>query len=658
LAARHLINEDGEPFEEDELEALTRELDSLPAEERTEFRNRNAEAIAEHPATKILIVAGPGTGKSTIFKQRVLFWLGQDKDAKILALSFVRKLVADLHADIQGDAKLTDAQKKQVDVFTLHRYARSIVEQNRGTKEWKFAPHFRIIGQEWKGVVWGDALSFAGQRDHNSYSWKKFETQVYNDEFDDAAAWKELKKTYFTLCRFYNAAGFSDLILRARQALAENPDLNQHHCFIFDEYQDFNAAEERLLEQITDAADGTLIVGDDDQVLYETLKSGRASLIRAIYTSTDVVNAMLPFCGRCDFHIARVASHFIKQDGDKECIEKIYLPMTEPGGTKKVQIVGCAQPSTAVDYVRKFIEDHKAEIDQRRKDLAQGNSKDAFLLILSPSKKVDFYKLHDAKDELFDLIKPYQEERKEFSDDYYRVLNYYALARYPNDNFSFRKVLYHEGVKADDLLPLLQTCIADSKSFAVLGTDITKAALERAEAVRDILDSNGAVADKVTLLQEFIEIEDTARLCRDLEKSAIDQARVEAIQHQDEEEAELEETAVKQMAAVELLTIVGAKGLSAEHVIVIGFDNVNMGWITRNAFYVAMTRARRSLHIVTALKAGGAARPHKYLDDFPDENVEFSKYTKGTHTLTAFGDRGEFTNYLGFLAKQGGRGRR
>ena len=185
MAARHLINEDGKPFDEDELEALTDELDSLTPAQRTEFRNRNAEAIAKHPATKILIVAGPGTGKSTIFKQRVLFWLEQDNDAKILALSFVRKLVADLHADIQSDTKLIDAQKKQVDVFTLHKYARSIVEQNHGTKEWNFAPHFRIIGQQWKGVVWGDVLSLAGQEDHKTYSWKEFETQLYNDEFDE-----------------------------------------------------------------------------------------------------------------------------------------------------------------------------------------------------------------------------------------------------------------------------------------------------------------------------------------------------------------------------------------------------------------------------------------------------------------------------------------
>ena len=56
------------------------------------------------------------------------------------------------------------------------------------------------------------------------------------------------------------------------------------------------------------------------------------------------------------------------------------------------------------------------------------------------------------------------------------------------------------------------------------------------------------------------------------------------------------------MSAVELMTIVGSKGLSADHVIIIGFDNVNMSWVTRNAFFVATTRARRSVHLMTALR--------------------------------------------------------
>jgi hypothetical protein len=68
---------------------------------------------------------------------------------------------------------------------------------------------------------------------------------------------------------------------------------------------------------------------------------------------------MLAFCGRCDFHITKAASHFIRLRGDAETITKIYLPITEAAGSKKVQVVGCATPGTAVDYIRKFVEENK-----------------------------------------------------------------------------------------------------------------------------------------------------------------------------------------------------------------------------------------------------------------------------------------------------------
>ncbi len=160
---------------------------------------------------------------------------------------------------------------------------------------------------------------------------------------------------------------------------------------------------------------------------------------------------------------------------------------------------------------------------------------------------------------------------------------------------------------------------------------------------------------KVEALGKQIRIADPALLRGDLEKDPIDKEQIDSIEHQEEEQAELEEIEVKQMSAVELMTIVGSKGLSADHVIIIGFDNVNMGWVTRNAFYVAMTRARKSLHVITALKAGGAARPHGFLARLPDANLEFSRYTKGKRTQVVLGSRTELIRYLQFLATQGRR---
>ena len=592
MPIRYLINPDGAPFNADELDALTGQLNALNDDERKKLRNENASAIASHDAAAILIVAGPGTRKSTLFKQRIVHWLNQSPAARILALSFVRKLVADLNADIETDSSLTDKQRKQVDVYTLHKYARSVVERNGGTREWKFEAHLRIIVEPWKTVVWSDVLIFSGLDDSAQYTWRNFEKQLHDGEFDQSAEWKSLKKSYFELCRFYNAVGFADLIIRATDALAENPKLNEHQFFVIDEYQDFNAAEEKFLEQITGETKGKLIVGDDDQVLYETLKSGKASLIRAIYADHAVVNAMLPFCGRCDFHITCAADYFIKQKPDPESIKKIYLPIAGVGASQKVQVVACATPGTAVGYIRTFVESHKKEIEKRQEVLAKGEAKDAYLLILSPSKAVNFYKAKGAREDLLALIKPYSERVRAYSDDYYMVLNYYALAKFPANNFTFRKVLYHEGIDAENVASILKACLQKNIPLSSLKDDTVKAVLAKASAVQKILDSQLSADDKVKALAKEIAITNADMLQKDLEKERIDDELVHAVEHQEDEDAELEEIQVRPMSTIELMTIVNSKGLSADHVIVIGFDDVNMKWITRNAFFVAMTRAR------------------------------------------------------------------
>jgi hypothetical protein len=58
------------------------------------------------------------------------------------------------------------------------------------------------------------------------------------------------------------------------------------------------------------------------------------------------------------------------------------------------------------------------------------------------------------------------------------------------------------------------------------------------------LDSKEPINKKVEALIGHIQINDVKLLQRDLERHAIDRQRIEAIEHQDEEEAELEEIQV------------------------------------------------------------------------------------------------------------------
>jgi superfamily I DNA/RNA helicase len=189
-------------------------------------------------------------------------------------------------------------------------------------------------------------------------------------------------------------------------------------------------------------------------------------------------------------------------------------------------------------------------------------------------------------------------------------------------------VLHHEGINPESVAALLQACLEKKIPFSSLSHDTIKAILTKASVVRGILESQLSIDDKVTALAKEITFASVDLLKKDLEKKRVDEELVRAIEHQEDEDAEWEEIQVRPMSAIELMTIVGSKGLSADHVIIVGFDDVNMKWVTRNAFFVAMSRARRSLHVLTTLGAGGATEPHKLLTRLPDSNLEFCKYTK------------------------------
>lgn len=655
----YLISSNGRPFDSEKLKAVNDSLDKLSDEKRTEFRNENALAIAQDRSERMLIVSGPGTGKSTIFKQRIDYWLQASPLARVLALSFVKKLVVDLKSDIQGDDRLKEEQKERVDVLTLHGYARSVVERNHGILRLQFKPHLRIIDGYWQEMVWQDAMLVSGLAGSEEYAWWEFKKQLYDSGFLPSEQWKSLRRNYYAICKYYNAAGFADLIIHARVALSENAALKEHEYFIIDEFQDFNKAEEMLINELTSGAIGVLTVGDDDQVLYDKLKSGRASIIRGAYRDESLTNAMLPFCSRSVFHIAKTASYFIQQKQEANQIEKIYLPLSTDASCSKVQMIACSDPLAAVDYIAKFVSENRSEIEARKDALSHGTAKDPFLLILTPSRELKFYASKnprkDARESLRKIVAEFAQEEKKFSEDYYKTITYYSLAKYPDSNYTFRKVLSYE-VDLDIILPMIKAGLETEVDFFQMKDDIVATLLAKCNRVKAIIDSDGSTDEKVEKIKGEIVLSNADALRKDLERQSFDESALQSFEYEEEERAELEELKASQMSAIELMSITGSKGLSADHVIIIGFDDVNMSWVTRNAFYVGLTRARKSLHIITAASAGGAQYPHDFLDDLPVDHLEFHKYVRSAHQKTALATRDDFKRYfrgLNYAKSQG-----
>jgi superfamily I DNA/RNA helicase len=202
-------------------------------------RKKYAEAVIKSPSQKKLIIAGPGTGKTYIFKS--LFGkIRRASGEKGLVLTFIKNLVADLKVELAGLAK----------VSTFHAFCKSIVHSFKNDRFEYYPNILKLIEKDF------DILEL----DKNNN--EDIERCFFGLKSD------EVIKSTLKIGDYYNAAGHSDSVYRVVRYYEAYPNrIPNYPLIVFDEYQDFNFLETSLVEVLSKKSP-LLIVGDDDQALY------------------------------------------------------------------------------------------------------------------------------------------------------------------------------------------------------------------------------------------------------------------------------------------------------------------------------------------------------------------------------------------------------
>lgn len=602
----------------DHMQRLKADLERMNTTERTELRDSISSEIIDDVSDKIIILSGPGTGKSHLFINKIKAILNIKPDAKILVTTFVSKLAKELGDKIEHDIEL-QPKKAQITSSTLHALANEILNNSE-----TYADHKQIIFHDIAEEIWLDILKIC-KVDAKSYSYIKFQHQThdlnYKSKCKKDPIWEKIHNSYNEMIHLYKALSFDDQIKLAYEGISAGELVCPKYDFIIvDEYQDFNNCEKELINKMIEKSTYGLFAGDDDQVLYDTMKNSHKEYIRELYNDHKFKKAFLPFCGRCSSNIVNAARTFIEDVREKEpgSIDKIYFPISAVDGNSRINVVACASPSSAASYIKNFIEKNSDEITAINEKLKQGEIVDPFLFVVSPSCKEKHIKKYKKLKEII--------EKKQHvvpalvSNTYKNLCDYLSLAKCPENNFIFRKIISYEEVKNPHLIV---------KEALQKKIEIANIANKEIEKIKDN-------ARKVLNIYDKYQLNDIDALAKELSSldfiEKIIKNHGESVKVLKEEIADfkfsLDNKQKGELNAVELMSFQGCKGLTAQHVIIIGFDNINMKYIKEDAFYVAMTRARKSLHLITSMKVGGASSSHPYLEKLPTNELDFIKFTQ------------------------------
>jgi DNA helicase-2/ATP-dependent DNA helicase PcrA len=261
----------------------------------------------EHPHGPMLVLAGAGTGKTTVLVERIA-WLieqGHARPDEILAITFTENAAAELKARVERRL----GRRAAIWAGTFHAYCFAILKRNKRdffvlTPEDVYVflrqriEHLglrRFIKASDLGQFLDDLRNFFDRCHEELVNPEQFQAYVdslrpdlslpRNCKSKDVeelgpeeilARWREIGQVYSNAVRLLedeNLGTFGMMISRAVGLLQSNPELlaqeQQRARFILvDEFQDCNSSNITLAELLGGADQNIFAVGDPDQAIY------------------------------------------------------------------------------------------------------------------------------------------------------------------------------------------------------------------------------------------------------------------------------------------------------------------------------------------------------------------------------------------------------
>jgi DNA helicase II / ATP-dependent DNA helicase PcrA len=318
--------------------------------------NTNQLAAAQWATGPLLVLAGPGSGKTATLTARVarLVEQGRDESFRILCLTFTRKAAAEMRERL---LTLVPEARDRVLLTTFHSFATDILRQHGS--HFGLSPDFAILEEGERVEILKSVLADKADELTKLVSAEKalkaIDFLLRNVTPDanvpilvkDAEAGRQLQTLfvrYKQVLKEQNCLDYGSILYFCEQLLHERPRVSKQLRTVYryvcvDEFQDTNLVQYRLLRALVPDADANLfIVGDDDQIIYQWNGASPAR-VRQLEQDYALTTIQLPENYRCPPEVVQLANALIVHNSDRSQHKEPLLAMKAGSRANPVELL-------------------------------------------------------------------------------------------------------------------------------------------------------------------------------------------------------------------------------------------------------------------------------------------------------------------------------
>ena len=223
----------------------------------------------------LLVIAGAGSGKTRMLTYRIANMLQNGiKEEAILALTFTNKAASEMGDRIRS---LTNLPLKKLTATTFHSFGMGVLKQY--IQHLGFKNNFTIYDSNDRMALIKEVIqnldyvveSFDLYELSTLFSDIKTKRKVFGANASDKI--RNLYSEYEKHLKAYNAVDFDDLIMKPLDLFEKKPEVlqalrNRFTHILVDEFQDTSLSQYRMVESLAKESRNLCVVGDDDQSIY------------------------------------------------------------------------------------------------------------------------------------------------------------------------------------------------------------------------------------------------------------------------------------------------------------------------------------------------------------------------------------------------------